>query len=217
MLETKFLAHRNTLASHDMNIKKFFHFAIQDATADEKLSRQWQKIPSSLPTTEAAVLVLFTQINKQQHIVLTRRSQILSQHAGQIAFAGGRQETQDYNLSATALREAEEEIGLEKQQTNIYGCLKTIPTLSGYRITPVLAETQQTTWCANQEVEEIFTLPASLALDTQQYHQETRTKNEWQFTTIKLPYLHYDIWGATAAILYRLAISYQHFDKERTL
>lgn len=189
----------------------FFHFTLSDNKEDEQVRRHLARYPAHSGETQAGVLVLFIGKDKQKHLVLTRRSARLANHAGQISFVGGKREKGDANLMNTALREAHEEIGLLPENTTVYGCLPDLPTLTGYRITPVLAETTYSTWQKNEEVSEIFTLPADIALDCRQYQTEIRQHQQQRLFTLKLPYLNYDIWGATATILYRLAFSYQRF------
>ena len=87
--------------------------------------------------TEAAVLVPLFLTRGELHVVFTRRRDDLRRHAGEISFPGGRQESRDEDLRATALREAEEEIGLARHDVELVGALPPVGTfVTGYRIHP---------------------------------------------------------------------------------
>src|SRR6202000_2301712 len=86
----------------------------------------------------AAVLVPVRDGPAGPPILLTRRAETLRQHKGQISFPGGRRDETDTDLTAAALREAHEEVGLEPANVQVIGYLDDYPVLSGYRITPVV-------------------------------------------------------------------------------
>ena len=141
-------------------------------------------------------------------IVLTVRSENLKSHAGQISLPGGSTEPGDSSLAATALREAEEEIGLPREQVEVIGQLGPMPVPSGFRVTPVVGlipSGLEFTPCS-REVADIFQTPLNLILDPKAYARSSYLFAGARRQTLKLCYEDYRIWGATAAILHRLAV-----------
>jgi 8-oxo-dGTP pyrophosphatase MutT (NUDIX family) len=118
------------------------------------------------PSRTAAVLVAFLDLPEPE-LILTRRAEHLLQHPGQICFPGGAAEDNDRTAVQTALREAEEEIGLPPQVARPIGFLDRMDTISDYRVLPVVAlVTPPVDWVLDRsEVAEVFTVPASVALD----------------------------------------------------
>ncbi|SDF23276.1 MULTISPECIES: CoA pyrophosphatase [Thalassobaculum] len=156
---------------------------------------------------QAAVLVPIVQRDGHLTVLLTRRSDDLPVHKGQISFPGGRVEEEDGSHIDTALRESEEEIGLDRREVEIVGRLDTYVTRTGYSVTPIvgfLRPPLALTPCP-VEVAEIFEVPLSFLLDPANQERHSRT---WQGTTrhfFVLPYEHYYIWGATAGMLVNLS------------
>ena len=158
---------------------------------------------------QAAVLVPVTKTDGfgESSIVLTVRSSNLKSHAGQVSLPGGTSEEQDRDLTATALRESYEEIGLRPEEVEVLGQLGELVMPSGYRVTPVVGIIENgLDYAANPaEVESIFLAPLSLVLDTEAYQRSIVTYRDIERTVLELHYDDYRIWGATAAILYHLA------------
>lgn len=164
-------------------------------------------LPEGRVLRPAAVLVGVTRSGGETRVLLTKRASHLRHHPGQIAFPGGRQDAGDPDLVATALREAEEEIGLPGDAVEILGALPAHETVTGYQVTPVLAEiTRDFTPRADPgEVAEIFAAPLSHLLDPRQFRVERRIwRGTWRNYYV-VPYGPYYIWGATARILRGLA------------
>ena len=162
---------------------------------------------------QAAVLLAVVQHEAQWQILLTRRADSLRHHTGQIALAGGRRDAQDPNLTATALREAAEETGIEAAHWQTFPQLPAYFTPSGYAVAPVPALSAESplTRPNADEVAEIFYLPLDFALYTANYQSRAFTHNGLTLSTPTLPYRHYDIWGLTAMILHDLAERYRLF------
>ena len=142
-------------------------------------------------------------------ILLTRRAEHLRAHAAQVSFPGGRCDADDGSCAATALREAYEEVGLDPQQVNVIGFLDDFPTLSGFRITPVVGHVANppTQWRpAPDEVAEVFELPLAMALDPDTYTRKTLSRDGIELPFHELAYQGHRIWGATAALLHMLAM-----------
>lgn len=164
-------------------------------------------------TREAAVLLGMVCRDSQWQILLTRRNAALPEHAGQIALAGGRKDATDTSLTHTALRETAEETGIGAEHWQTFPQFQPYYTPSGYVVSPVpaLCTGNPPTFPNAAEVEEIFYLPLPLALDNRSYQNRTLTHNGRRIDTPALPYLHYDIWGLTAMILYDLADRYRQY------
>ncbi len=156
--------------------------------------------------TPAAVLVAIIERADTMSVLLTRRTQGLAHHAGQISFPGGRAEVQDHAPVATALREAQEEVGLAADRVEIAGRLDNYLVGTGYRITPIvgLISGAPTLERDSREVAEVFEVPLPFVLDPANYRRDRMTINGFDRRFHVLPYQEYFIWGATAAILVNL-------------
>jgi len=156
--------------------------------------------------TPAAVLVPII-LGPAPGILLTKRTSHLAQHAGQVSFPGGRTDPDDPHPEATALREAQEEIGLDPARVELLGRLTDYVTGTGYRITPVLGLVPPGLdfTPSPHEVEAVFELQLAVLLDPKappqrRAHYRGRWRNFWVW-----PHPDHYIWGATAAILVHLA------------
>lgn len=164
-------------------------------------------LPEGRVLRPAAVLVGVLRVAGEMRVVLTKRASHLRHHPGQIAFPGGRQDAGDPDLVATALREAEEEIGLPYDAVDILGSLPAHETVTGYQVTPILAEITRdfTPRVDPGEVAEVFAAPLAHVLDPQQFRVERRIwRGTWRNYYV-VPWGPYYIWGATARILRGLA------------
>ncbi len=154
----------------------------------------------------AAVLVpLFVAANDEPHAVFTKRGTGLRRHAGEISFPGGRRDPEDADLSDTALREAEEEIGLARAEVRLLGQLEPTPTwVTNYVIHPFVGLIPPgTAWeLSPQEVDAVLELPLGALREGR-----TRTRMERRgikFETDAYVVGEHLIWGATARILENL-------------
>ncbi|ASK28141.1 coenzyme A pyrophosphatase [Neisseria chenwenguii] len=148
-------------------------------------------------------------------ILLTRRSANLQHHAGQISLAGGGFEPQDADLTQTALRETEEETGIPARLWQTFLALPAGFTPSGYEVhtIPALCRNVPEIRTNPDEVAEAFFLPLPLALNPENYQTRRFKHNGQSMETPVLPYLHHDIWGLTAVILYGLAERYAAYSR----
>ena len=130
----------------------------------------------------------------------------LRHHAGQVAFPGGHIETDDADPAATALREAQEEVGLSPDQVQVVGFLPDHVILSGFRVTPVVALVlpQAVLRWDPAEVAGAFELPLAVFLDASQHSVGSRLINDVPVVTRDSLYGPHRIWGATAAMLFCL-------------
>jgi 8-oxo-dGTP pyrophosphatase MutT (NUDIX family) len=164
-------------------------------------------LPETRKLRPAAVLVAVQDGARGAELVLTKRASTLRNHPGQIAFPGGRQDAGDRDLTATALREAREEVGLPAASVNVLGLLPPHETVTGFQVTPVLAQITAPVAYRPEpgEVAEIFSVPLDHVLDPGQFRVERRMwRGTWRNYYI-VPWGPYYIWGATARILRGLA------------
>ncbi len=151
----------------------------------------------------AAVLAAIVEAAAGPELILTRRRDDLLQHAGQVALPGGAADADDATPEQTALREAEEEVGLLRTRVHVLGRLPRYPTTSGYLVTPVvgyIAGPVRLTASAG-EVAEIFTLPLAVLVDSDRWQQRTLDFNGVRFPSRELHWAGQRIWGVTAGIL----------------
>lgn len=154
----------------------------------------------------AAVLIPLVLRESGLHLLLTRRASHMHTHAGQISLPGGRQEPGDVSATETALREAQEEIGLHPRHVEIIGLLPEYWTGSGYQITPVvgLVKPPLSLQASPEEVEEIFEVPLAFLMNGMNHQRRTATFPNGRRSFYAMPYERFFIWGATAAILRNL-------------
>ena len=154
----------------------------------------------------ASVLVPLVVRDSGVHVLLTQRTAHLTDHAGQISFPGGRVEASDADAVATALRESEEEIGLPHAVVDVLGHLPEYRTVTGYRVTPVVAliERPFTLQLDTFEVSEAFEVPLAFLMDPANHERRLYRYAKIARTFYAMPYQagrRYFIWGATAAML----------------
>ncbi|BFI95571.1 MAG: hypothetical protein RSP_10810 [Rhodanobacter sp.] len=154
---------------------------------------------------QAAVLLALRE-GGEPRLVLTVRTDDLPSHAGQVALPGGRMEPGDADALATALRESEEEIGLDPSLVTPLGYLDNFETISGYRITPVVARIDEhaVLKAAPGEVAEVFEVPLAFFLDPANLRRYTMEFRGHRREMVEFVHGGHRIWGATAAILLNL-------------
>lgn len=158
-----------------------------------------QDIAQAIP---AAVLVALQLRNDIWHVLLTKRGATLEDHAGQISFAGGRQDRTDLDSKETALREAEEEIGLPRNRVEIIAELNPHLVAGKYLVTPYVGFADAFVPKIDPfEVAELFSVPLDFFLDDHHCQPDQRYPgyNGYQFD-----YKGINIWGGTASILLNL-------------
>jgi 8-oxo-dGTP pyrophosphatase MutT (NUDIX family) len=156
---------------------------------------------------EAAVLAPLIDRRDGMTVLLTRRTDHLARHAGQIAFPGGRVEEADADPVATALRETEEEIGLSRRHIEPVGRLDRYVTRTGFAVTPVVAIVHPpfTLTLDRQEVADAFEAPLAFFLDPANRKMQSAEYQGILRHFYVFPYGERNIWGATAGMLVNLA------------
>jgi 8-oxo-dGTP pyrophosphatase MutT (NUDIX family) len=154
----------------------------------------------------AAVLVPVIMRETGPTMLLTQRTAHLRDHGGQVSFPGGRCEAEDASPEATALREAEEEVGLVASQVEILGRLPEYRTGTGFVITPVvgLVTPPLNLKLDDFEVAEVFEPPLDFLLDTANHQRQSIEVRGTRHEYWAMPWQGYFIWGATAGMLVTL-------------
>lgn len=162
------------------------------------------------PPVPASVLIPVV-VHERPTILLTQRTTHLSSHSGQIAFPGGKQDAADADLVATALREAQEEVGLDPARVQVIGRLPEYRTGSGFIITPVVSLVRPGFELVPNpfEVEEAFEVPLDFLMDPANHRRHAFMAGGMQREWLSMPYRGEGaserfIWGATAGILRNL-------------
>jgi 8-oxo-dGTP pyrophosphatase MutT (NUDIX family) len=169
-----------------------------DAERSQRLVRHFPSNP-----VPAAVLVPLVDRPGGMTVLLTQRASQLARHAAQIAFPGGRVEDTDADVASAALREAHEEIGLERGRVQVFGYLPDHAVISGFRVTPVLGlVTPPFSLELNpHEVAGVFEVPLDHVLDSANHKAQLRKVGDEEMLLYDIPWEGQNIWGATAGML----------------
>lgn len=156
---------------------------------------------------DASVLVPLVERGAGLAMILTRRATRLKHHPGQIAFPGGKRDPGDTSALATALREADEEIGLAASEVRVLGTLGPHETVTRFTVTPFVGQVRPDFLAHpdRSEVDEIFEVPLTFVLDRANMHVHRRRWGGGWRSYYAIPYGPHYIWGATARILKSLA------------
>lgn len=165
-----------------------------------------QERSGSSEPTPAAVLVPLVRSEHGLQMLLTQRTDHLHDHAGQISFPGGRAEESDASSLATALREAEEEIGLAAHFVEHIGHLPDYFTVTGYRVTPVVAIVHEHASYKPDpfEVADIFQVPLHFLMNPANHQLREWEGPGGRRQFYSMPYEERFIWGATAGMIRNL-------------
>ena len=176
------------------------------ASSDFDLNRD-AVLPEGRRLRDAAVLIAVSDTGGRPEVVLTKRSSRLKHHPGQIAFPGGKVDPGDAGAVGAALREAEEEIGLNRAEVEVLGTLAPHETVTGFAVTPVLGWVQKPFVPLPEagEVAEVFRVPLDHVTRAENFLVESRHWQGRRRYYYTVPWGPYYIWGATARILRALA------------
>jgi len=169
-----------------------------DAERSRRLQRHFPADP-----VPAAVLVALVDRPEGLSVLLTERASQLAKHAAQISFPGGRLEDSDVDVAGAALREAQEEIGLDPARVQVFGYLPDHLVFSGFRVTPVLSlVTPPFDLTPNPaEVAAVFEVPMSHVFDAGNHKARLRRVGDEDMLLYDIPWEGQSIWGATAGML----------------
>ncbi len=156
-----------------------------------------------VPLRPAGVLVPIIERRAGLSVLLTQRASHLKHHAAQASFPGGRMEDHDADVRETALRETHEEVGIAPEQVDVIGYLRTMPTITGFAVTPVvgLIRPDVDLVIDRTEVDYAFEVPLDFLLHEGNARLVDR---EWEGRRFRLKEFHYRgerVWGATAYML----------------
>ncbi len=164
----------------------------------------WSALLPALLTPAAAVLVPLHAQEGQPHLVFTRRTDSVEHHKGQISFPGGEADREDRDLQATALREAQEELGIDPAHVRILGALDDVYTfVSGFVVTPFvgLIPHPYPFRASAAEIAEVLMVPLATFRDPAKMHVEERNRDGWRVQVYFYHHGAHEIWGATARIM----------------
>jgi 8-oxo-dGTP pyrophosphatase MutT (NUDIX family) len=163
--------------------------------------------PPQPPLKAAAVLVPIVEHEGALTVLLTKRTDHLADHAGQVSFPGGRIEPEDADPEHAALREAREEVGLPPEQVELIGRLDIYRTRTGFEVVPVVGLVRPPLVLTPDphEVAEVFEVPLDFILDPVNHELHSRELRGATRHFYVLPYEGRNIWGATAGMLVNLA------------
>ena len=163
-----------------------------------------EQVRALLPNLRpAGVLIPLIDRNGTLSVLLTERSAHLKHHAGQVSFPGGGMESRDTSITATALRETHEEVGIRPTAIDVAGYLNPTPTVTGFAVTPVVGFVvgEPEVIVDRAEVARAFEVPLDFLMDE---GNEVQTEEEHGGILFRITTFHYDghrIWGATAGII----------------
>jgi len=155
------------------------------------------------PLKPAGVLVPIMERQDGLSVLLTQRAADLKHHAGQVSFPGGRMEKHDADVREAALRETHEEVGIEPKLVDVIGYLDSMPTITGFAVTPVVGLIQGGIELVvdRTEVDYAFEIPLDYLLDENNDRLCDREFEGRQFRLVEFHYNDERIWGATAYML----------------
>ena len=164
---------------------------------------------------EAAVLVLTYHKDHDHHLVLTKRTEQVEHHKGQICFPGGVKDEKDCDLWETALRETKEELGVNPDQVTFLGKLNQVITPTEFRITPYVASLVcLLPWQPNPtEINQVFSISFSHLYNPQNFCLQKKVYSGVEYDDPLFTYGEHHIWGATGRIIVDLLEKWKSFLK----
>ena len=173
------------------------------------VSKEFTRYTTISKYTAAVLVVLFLK-NNDWHVLLTVRSANLSKHAGEVAFPGGKQDSADFSIKETALREANEEVNLKSDDVEIVGCFEPIVTRFGMEVHPVIgfvksSDNIQRLIPNEDEVASIFSVPLRQFLFSERLSVKNFTLNGYPYAILEFELDSDSVSGITALVLVRTA------------
>lgn len=179
-------------------------FQGMDVFIEASLNPDWpSQPPKEMVFRDAGILVPIVERYPEASVILTERTSHLPQHGGQIAFPGGKVDPADGGPEAAAMREAEEEIGLEPGLVAPIGFLDTYVTHTGFRLFPLVARVREPRQLAPNplEVAMVFEVPLSFLMDPRNHLLGSRIFQGRSRHFYEMSYDGHRIWGITASII----------------
>lgn len=182
---------------------KKLDFASDEMDGDYQMNEGMRESVIANAKKHAAVLIGLIEREGSVNVILTKRTEALNNHSGQVAFPGGRIDDDDASPEAAALREAWEEIGLDINEVEIMGRLPDYYTGSGYRVAPVIGFVREgADFEINpDEVDYIFEVPLAFLMDVANHTTTSRMWKERERFFYEMPYQEHYIWGVTAGMI----------------
>ena len=163
-----------------------------------------QHISESTDIPQAAVLIGMLNANnpnEDTEIIYTLRSSKLSTHSGEVSFPGGKRDEIDASLEKTALREANEEIGLKVNDAEFLGRLDYLVSRHNIEVNPIIFSiNKEPQFVPNEEIEAVFTVPISFLINKKNLQQDIVEKHGKRWLVPQWQYKNFKIWGLTAMI-----------------
>jgi len=170
---------------------------------DHTLNPDLEQLFLQAKLRDAAVLIPVVDHGEEASVILTKRTEKLRSHSGQIAFPGGRLDATDPTPEFAALRETEEEIGLLPGYVDVVGRMPDYVSGSGFRIAPILGVVRPgfSLSINPDEVDDAFEVPLSFLMDPANHNRESRVWQDKERFFYTMPFGDRYIWGVTAGII----------------
>lgn len=170
---------------------------------DHTLNPDMQELLAQMKLRDAAVLIPVVDYGDHTRMILTKRTEKLRSHSGQISFPGGRIDATDPTPEFAAMREAEEEIGLTPDYVDVVGRMPDYVSGSGFRIAPILAVVRPgfSLKINEDEVDDAFEVPLGFLMDPANHNRESRIWQNRERYFYTMPFGERYIWGITAGII----------------
>jgi 8-oxo-dGTP pyrophosphatase MutT (NUDIX family) len=165
--------------------------------------------PARLTTdrrSRAAVLVPLYEKHGVQSVVVTKRTDLVEHHKGEISLPGGAMDEADNDVLTTALRETHEEIGVDPDHVEVLGSLDDIVTITNFHVTPIVGVITEAPYpfaVREDEVAELIEIPLQHLLDPDTLVEEKRERDGQQYINFIYRYEGHEVWGATGRILHQ--------------
>ena len=170
---------------------------------DHTLNPDMKELLAQMKLRDAAVLIPVVDYGDHTRMILTKRTEKLRSHSGQISFPGGRIDATDPTPEFAAMREAEEEIGLTPDYVDVVGRMPDYVSGSGFRIAPILAVVRPgfSLKINEDEVDDAFEVPLGFLMDPANHNRESRIWQNRERYFYTMPFGERYIWGITAGII----------------